>query len=302
MNNRQENVSKDIHFRSQADTFKAFGEYDKYLKQMEADYNVIIHARGNNASVTGEIKDVKKVIKKFKDKIRDRSDLNPDAVIKTATGKLIKPLTEKQDSYLNFMKRKDLVVAIGPAGTGKTFLACVQAVEALAAGDIDRIVLTRPVVEAGEKLGFLPGDLQEKVNPYLRPLYDAFYTLLGPSKFQSLRKDEVIEIVPLAYMRGRTLDDAMIILDEAQNTSSGQMHMFLTRIGFNAKVVVTGDITQIDIEKNKVSGLIEIQSILKDIEDVKFIYFDENDVVRHRLVKKIINAYNEFKKDKRDNS
>jgi phosphate starvation-inducible PhoH-like protein len=157
-------------------------------------------------------------------------------------------------------------------------------------------------VEAGEKLGFLPGDLQEKVNPYLRPLYDAFYTFLGPAKFQSLRNDEVIEIVPLAYMRGRTFDDAMIILDEAQNTSSGQMQMFLTRIGFNAKVVVTGDITQIDIEKNQTSGLIEIQSILKDIKGVKFIYFDEDDVVRHRLVKKIINAYHEFKKSKRDNS
>ncbi len=302
MNNRQGHLSKEIQFPTQADTFKAFGEYDRYLKQMESEYNVVIHARGNSASVSGNKKDVKKVIRNFKDKIQEKTTSSNSAVVTTTTGKPIKPLTGKQKNYFESMKKRDLVVAIGPAGTGKTFLACAKAVSALKAGDIDRIVLTRPVVEAGEKLGFLPGDLQEKVNPYLRPLYDAFYTLLGPAKFQSLRNDEVIEIVPLAYMRGRTLDDAMIILDEAQNTSSVQMQMFLTRIGFNSKVVVTGDITQIDIAKNKVSGLIEIQSILKDINGVKFIYFDEYDVVRHNLVKKIINAYNVFKKNKRNNS
>jgi len=197
------------------------------------------------------------------------------------------------------MEEKDLVVSIGPAGTGKTFLACVQAVRCLERGEIERVILTRPLVEAGEKLGFLPGDLYEKVNPYLKPLYDAFYTLVGPAKFQRYRKDEAVEVVPLAYMRGRTLDDAFIILDEAQNASSGQMQMFLTRLGFNSKAVITGDITQVDLDKHQVSGLIEIQEVLKGIDGVEFVYFSKSDVVRHQLVKRIIDAYYRFKKDKR---
>ncbi len=293
---------KEIDFKDQLKALEVFGEYDKNLKELEKKFKVKIYARGTKVVVKGKKKDVKKVIsqlgQKKPDKIDSAQKNSSNSYIKTFSGKPIKPLGKKQKRYIRSMSNKDLVVAIGPAGTGKTFLACAQAVKALQMHKVDRIVLTRPVVEAGEKLGYLPGDLQDKVDPYLRPLYDAFYTLIGPAKFQAYREDDIVEIVPLAYMRGRTLDDAMIVLDEAQNTSSGQMEMFLTRIGFNSRAVVTGDITQVDLEKNQVSGLIEIQEVLKDMEQVEFLYFNREDVVRHRLVKKIINAYNEFKENK----
>lgn len=296
MNEDNQSFKKKIDFKDHHEALSAFGKYDDNLKRLEKKNNVVIHARGNSATILGSKKEVEMTVEELlKLRGRKQSDAE-DTLMRTPTGKPINPLSHRQKAYVRAMEEKDLVVVIGPAGTGKTFLACVEAARSLNKGEVERIILTRPVVEAGEKLGFLPGDLYEKVNPYLRPLYDAFYTIMGPVKFQKYRKDEVIEIVPLAYMRGRTLDDALIILDEAQNTSSTQMQMFLTRLGFNSKAVITGDITQVDIEKHKVSGLIEIQEILKDIEEVEFIYFTKADVVRHKLVKRIIDAYHKFKK------
>jgi len=209
---------------------------------------------------------------------------------------VIKPRTERQKAYIEAIFSSDLVISVGPAGTGKTFLAVAAALRALELNMIDRIILTRPIVEAGEKLGFLPGDLYEKVNPYLRPLYDAFYNLLGPEKFHALRNDEILEIVPLAYMRGRTLENAFIILDEAQNTVPEQMKMFLTRMGVNSKIVVTGDITQIDLKEKSQSGLVQATEVLKNAPGVSFAHFTKEDVVRHPLVKHIIHAYENWDK------
>jgi phosphate starvation-inducible PhoH-like protein len=194
------------------------------------------------------------------------------------------------------VRSHDLVISIGPAGTGKSYLAVAMAVSALLKREVARIILTRPAVEAGERLGFLPGDLVEKVHPYLRPLYDALYDMLEPEKVGSLSEKGAIEIAPLAYMRGRTLNDAFIILDEAQNTTSEQMKMFLTRLGFNSKMVVTGDITQVDLPASRTSGLIEIQSVLQGIDGIRFIYFDDRDVVRHDLVSSIVRAYDRVRK------
>ncbi|MFC2062029.1 PhoH family protein [Elusimicrobiota bacterium] len=306
MNKTPQIYKKKIDFNDQDEMLSAFGEFDKNLKKIEKENSVVINARGNTVVISG---DEEKVIKaaddllnmKEQDKIQEEKTAEGE-FLRTPTGKPIKPMSPKQKEYLSSMEKNDLVVSIGPAGTGKTFLACAEAVRCLRQGEVDRVVLTRPVVEAGEKLGYLPGDLHEKVDPYLRPLYDAFYTLIGPAKFQKFRKEEIIEIVPLAYMRGRTFDDSMIILDEAQNTSSVQMKMFLTRMGFNSKAVVTGDITQVDLENYKVSGLIEIQEVLKDLDGVQFIYFTRADVVRHQLVKKIINAYNKFKEIQKNRS
>ncbi|MBI3636734.1 MAG: PhoH family protein [Candidatus Rokubacteria bacterium] len=205
--------------------------------------------------------------------------------------KLIAPKTLGQKRYIDAIRRSDMVFGIGPAGTGKSFLAVAMAVSALMKREVARIVLTRPAVEAGERLGFLPGDLYEKVHPYLRPLYDALYDMLESEKVQSLMEKGAIEIAPLAYMRGRTLNDAFIILDEAQNSTTEQMKMFLTRLGFNSKMVITGDITQVDLPSSRGSGLIGVQKILKDVPGVSFVYFDDQDVVRHQLVSAIIRAY-----------
>jgi phosphate starvation-inducible protein PhoH and related proteins len=213
-------------------------------------------------------------------------------------GKSIRPKTPSQREYVDAIAKNDLVVAIGPAGTGKTYLAVAMALASLKAGQVTRIVLTRPVVEAGEKLGFLPGDFYDKVNPYLQPLYDAFYVMLGPDRFRLYRDEETIEIVPLAYMRGRTLDNAFIILDEGQNATPEQMKMFLTRMGQGSKVVVNGDITQIDLESRKKSGLVNLPLILKGVPGIQFVHFGEADVVRHGLVREVIRAYNDW--DKRE--
>jgi len=209
-------------------------------------------------------------------------------------GEIVKPKTSTQKLYLEAMDEYDIVISIGPAGTGKTFLAVMSAIMKLERNEVYKVVLTRPVVEAGERLGFLPGDLYDKINPYLKPLYDAFFVLLGPEKLRRYLDEEVVEIVPLAYMRGRTLNDAFVILDEAQNTTPQQMKMFLTRLGFNSQLVITGDITQIDLDSKRSSGLVLISEILKDIEEIKFIYFTEQDIVRHKLVKKIVKAYEEW--------
>jgi len=291
-----------VEFSDNDEAMAAFGYYDKNLKDLESKNNVVINTRGNCATVCGKKCDVEDTVNELQLMKKNRKKIMSsvgDALLMTPTGKKICPISPRQTEYLKYMEEKDLVVSIGPAGTGKTFLACVQAVRCLERGEIERVILTRPLVEAGEKLGFLPGDLYEKVNPYLKPLYDAFYTLVGPAKFQRYRKDEIVEVVPLAYMRGRTLDDAFIILDEAQNASSGQMQMFLTRLGFNSKAVITGDITQVDLARHQVSGLIEIQEVLKGIDGVEFVYFSKSDVVRHQLVKRIIDAYYRFKEDKR---
>ncbi|WP_090444263.1 PhoH family protein [Natronincola peptidivorans] len=231
------------------------------------------------------------------DKIKD---LIGDAVIITAKGKPIKPKTIGQKKYLEEISSKDLTFGVGPAGTGKTYLAVAMAVKAFRNEEVNRIILTRPAVEAGESLGFLPGDLKDKVDPYLRPLYDALFDVLGVDKFQKYMERGLIEVAPLAYMRGRTLDNSFIILDEAQNTTKEQMKMFLTRLGFGSKAVVTGDITQIDLPRGKFSGLKNAVAVLKDIHEIGFCFLTEKDVVRHQLVQKIIKAYDiaENKKDK----
>lgn len=318
-------VSKKITLKSNKEAVILFGQYDNNLRLIEASFPVELFARGDTLTIKGnskDVKDVERLIEELlkivsKDEIlrtqqvestiniirstqrKEQEKIFSDVVYFTEKGKEIKPKTLQQKVYVDAMRNYDIVFSIGPAGTGKTYLACACALQALKEERVERIILTRPVVEAGEKLGFLPGDLYEKINPYLHPLYDAFYSMIGPEKFQRYRKEEIIEIVPLAYMRGRTLDDAFIILDEAQNTTLEQMKMLLTRLGFDAQAVVTGDITQVDLEDKKFSGLIQVQGILKKIKGIKFIYFSQVDVIRHQLVKKIITAYEEFEKKKR---
>lgn len=222
------------------------------------------------------------------------SNVSKDIICFTAKGRPLKPKTIGQKNYVSGIRKRDIVFGIGPAGTGKTYLAVAMAVTALKNKQVEKIILTRPAVEAGERLGFLPGDLQDKVDPYLRPLYDALYDVLGRDAALRLKEKEVIEVVPLAYMRGRTLDNAFIILDEAQNTTKEQMKMFLTRMGFGSKIVVTGDITQIDLPKDKKSGLVEASKVLDGVKGIDFCYLKDVDVVRHELVKKIITAYDRY--------
>ncbi|EGG61933.1 PhoH family protein [Staphylococcus epidermidis] len=294
------------------------GNNDENLKAIEAYFNVVIHARGQEIAVKGEkiehvekaelvlknllkvielgntitLKDVEAAIKMADNNtIHHLLDLYDEEITKDAYGKTIRAKTMGQRIYINAMKRNDLVFGIGPAGTGKTFLAVVYAAKQLRKGSVKRIVLTRPAVEAGESLGFLPGDLKEKVDPYLRPLYDGLNTVLGREQTQRLIERGVIEIAPLAYMRGRTLDDAFVILDEAQNTTHAQMKMFLTRLGFGSKMVVTGDQTQIDLPKGVKSGLKEAVKKLSGVSGISIMKMDQSDVVRHPLVSKIINRY-----------
>src|SRR5688572_3198508 len=228
------------------------------------------------------------------DEEADVKSVFADSISVPSRKKWITPKTVGQKRYVDAIRKTDMVFGIGPAGTGKSFLAVAMAVNALMRRDVARIVLTRPAVEAGERLGFLPGDLYEKVHPYLRPLYDALYDMLESEKVGSLLEKGAIEIAPLAYMRGRTLNDSFIILDEAQNSTSEQMKMFLTRLGFNSKMVITGDITQVDLPSTRASGLIEIQSVLKHVPGIRFVYFTEKDVVRHELVSEIVRAYDEW--------
>ncbi|MGK8937638.1 PhoH family protein [Staphylococcus epidermidis] len=294
------------------------GNNDENLKAIEAHFNVVIHARGQEIAVKGEkiehvekaelvlknllkvielgntitLKDVEAAIKMADNNtIHHLLDLYDEEITKDAYGKTIRAKTMGQRIYINAMKRNDLVFGIGPAGTGKTFLAVVYAAKQLRKGSVKRIVLTRPAVEAGESLGFLPGDLKEKVDPYLRPLYNGLNTVLGREQTQRLIERGVIEIAPLAYMRGRTLDDAFVILDEAQNTTHAQMKMFLTRLGFGSKMVVTGDQTQIDLPKGVKSGLKEAVKKLSGVSGISIMKMDQSDVVRHPLVSKIINRY-----------
>src|SRR3990172_6209544 len=294
-----------------------FGDLDKNLRLIENTYGVTVSARGNRIQIEGEEKSVatvERLIKQLADMLAEgiilhKEDVHaaihafasdPSAVLKdifqeeipvSSRKRPIAAKNEAQRKYVEAIKQFDIVFGIGPAGTGKTYLAMATAVSALLRREVSRIILVRPAVEAGEKLGFLPGDLYEKVHPYLRPLYDALYDMMEADKANRLVERGEIEIAPLAFMRGRTLNDSFIILDEAQNTTSEQMKMFLTRLGFNSKTVVTGDITQIDLPAGRGSGLVEVQKILEGIEDIRFVYFTNRDVVRHKLVQQIIKAY-----------
>ena len=303
---------------------EVFGDLDKNIQIIEDAFNVKIISRDNEIKVSGSNEGVLKantVLKRLinlviegeiitkqsvgylvqladENKIERVNDFCADYVCVTARGRQIKCKTHGQKKYVDAIRNNDVVFGIGPAGTGKTFLAVAMAVTAFKKKEVDRIVLTRPAVEAGEKLGFLPGDLQHKVDPYLRPLYDSLYEMMGFDSYQNYLEKGMIEVVPLAYMRGRTLDSSFIILDEAQNTTPEQMKMFLTRIGFGSKVVVTGDITQIDLPQDKRSGLKEVVNILKNIKGLDFVYLSDKDVVRHELVQKIILAYEKYDKSK----
>ena len=305
-----------IDFKGEHSMAELIGDRDELLQLIERKYNVEIFALGNDLEISGKNKNVKEVARlieelalqinlgqklnseKVSDSIKimeDKSDLKPHEIFKSSimvnSGKKIKPRTEGQKKYIEAIKENTIVFGIGPAGTGKTYLALAMAVEALRENKVGRIILIKPVVEAGEKLGFLPGDIYDKVNPYLRPLYDALYEMLNIEKFQQYRDMGIIEVAPLAYMRGRTLNDSFIILDEAQNTSPEQMKMFLTRLGFGSRIVVTGDITQIDLPSDKESGLIIVKNILIGIHGVEFVYLSSKDVVRHELVQRIVDAY-----------
>lgn len=297
-----------------------FGQQDRNLKLLEDVLFLDLTGRGNEIRIksnNNQIEKSEKIIKKLlsltdekqelsKRKLKYAAELlkrNPavdldriydDVVLENYKGRKIKAKTMGQKIYLESIKNRDIVFGIGPAGTGKTYLAMVMAVKNLLNNKVNRIVLTRPAIEAGENLGFLPGDMQEKVDPYLRPLYDALYDILGPEKSKLYQEKDIIEVAPLAYMRGRTLDDSFVILDEAQNTTLEQMKMFLTRIGFNSKAVITGDITQIDLPSKKSSGLTTVQKILKNIKGIDFVYLNRHDVVRHDLVKDIIKAYESY--------
>ncbi|CAJ1003229.1 MULTISPECIES: PhoH family protein [Bacillales] len=306
-----------IPFVDASEALLLFGPHDAYLKLIEETTTAKIMTRSGELVISGEKAEVDKLSRLFAVLLqlirrdialseRDVSyalqlvergeaeqllDVYDEEVARTQKGKLIRAKTLGQRHYLSAIKRHDIVFGIGPAGTGKTYLAVVMAVNALKNGRVKRIVLTRPAVEAGESLGFLPGDLQEKVDPYLRPLYDALYDMLGTEQVAKMMERGLIEVAPLAYMRGRTLEDCFVILDEAQNTTPEQMKMFLTRLGFGSKMVITGDVTQIDLPKGKKSGLREAERILAPIPEVAFIRFQEADVVRHSLVQKIIEAY-----------
>lgn len=312
----EENLQQiDLQLNDTNEARDLFGNNDNYLKRIEEQLNVSIITRGGQIQVSGDQvklvqvilnsllnviqkgqvlteRDVLYAIKLAKEgKINQFETLFEDEITKNVRGKPIRVKTLGQKEYVNAIRKHDLVFGIGPAGTGKTYLAVVKAVHALKNGRAKRIILTRPAVEAGESLGFLPGDLKEKVDPYLRPLYDALHDVLGKEQASRLIEKEIIEIAPLAYMRGRTLDDAFVILDEAQNTTPEQMKMFLTRLGFGSKMIITGDITQIDLPKGVESGLQVADRLLTKIKEIAFIYMEESDVVRHPLVQKIIQAY-----------
>jgi len=296
-----------------------FGVHDQNIKYLESLLDVRIDARGQDVSIDGDPKDVEtvqRVLEDFSDLFKegkhftdkelreafaqiaeDRAfslrDYFTKARFNPAGKKQVAPKSANQRKYIQAIQEKDVVFGIGVAGTGKTYLAVAMAVQALMQKQVNRIVLARPAVEAGEKLGFLPGDLQDKVDPYLRPLYEALFDLIDYERVTRLLEKRVIEVAPLAFMRGRTLSDAFIILDEAQNTTSEQMKMFLTRIGFGSKAVITGDVTQVDLPTGKRSGLIEAERILSNLEGIEFVYFTDKDVVRHKLVQMIIRAYEE---------
>lgn len=314
-----------ITFDAMEQAVSLFGSFDENIKLIEKEFAVSIISRGSDLKIVGDAENVSFAVRAVNalltliNKGETLSDQNvryaiglvkegnddklakmaTDTVCITAKGKPIKAKTIGQKKYCEAINKNTITFGVGPAGTGKTYLAVALAVTAFRAKQVDKIILTRPAVEAGEKLGFLPGDLQSKVDPYPRPLYDALFDMLGAENFQKYQERGSIEVAPLAYMRGRTLDDSFIILDEAQNTTPEQMKMFLTRLGFNSKMVVTGDITQIDLPAGKKSGLTKVMRILKNVDDIEICKFTQKDVVRHRLVQEIIKAYEKYENDER---
>ena len=305
---------------------KLLGTHDKNLKTIKSYYDVNILIRSDEIKVIGDESSSKIVAKILKDVMNtidadgeiteqklayiidankneveiDYNKMLKDAIVTTASGRVIKPKTVGQKRYTDLIASNDITFGIGPAGTGKTYLAVAAAVNAFRKKEVERIILTRPAVEAGEKLGFLPGDLQDKVDPYLRPLYDALFEIMGVENFMKNVEKQLIEVAPLAYMRGRTIDSAFIILDEAQNTTNEQMKMFLTRLGYGSKAVITGDITQIDLPEGKKSGLKSVIKILEEVKGIGFMFFDKTDIVRHKLVQDIIRAYEKFEGKRND--
>ena len=306
-----------IKLREGTNTVALFGQRDHHLRMLENGFGVQLSARGDEVTLDGApdtVEQAERTLVELAGLTAEGYELRPEDVafaIKTANSRgdtplkdllltsvpiatkrrFVTPKSPAQKAYIDAIQKFDVVLGIGPAGTGKTYLAMAMAVAALTRKEVSRIILARPAVEAGEKLGFLPGDMYAKINPYLRPLYDALYDMMDMERANRLIERGEIEIAPLAFMRGRTLNDSFVILDEAQNATAEQMKMFLTRLGFNSKAVVTGDITQVDLPSDRVSGLIEVCEILKEISGIKFVYFDERDVVRHRLVQEIIKAY-----------
>jgi phosphate starvation-inducible PhoH-like protein len=315
-----EPTTQRITLPSEADLAPLLGRNDENLRLLEAELALRIVARGNQITLRGDERqvargariveeltariaaglpvqasDVRAALRVLaEDEGADLKSIFLDAISVPSRKKQITPKTLTQKRYIEAIRAHDIVVGIGPAGTGKSYLAMAMAVSAMTRREVSRIILTRPAVEAGERLGFLPGDMYEKVHPYLRPLYDALYDMLEPEKVATMTERGAIEIAPLAYMRGRTLNDAFIVLDEAQNTTSEQMKMFLTRLGFNSRMVITGDITQVDLPASRPSGLIEIQTVLKHVAGIRFVYFTDKDVVRHELVSEIVKAYDEW--------
>lgn len=299
---------------------KLFGDFEENAKIIEKTLNIHLRPGDGEIRIVGEAESLKigeRTLKHLMDSGKGKAPLRPqevryamhlamrdkavdpkilldDVVVRTYTGRTIKPKTIGQKTYLQSIRDHDVVFGIGPAGTGKTYLAVASAVDAFRESKVQKIILTRPAVEAGERLGFLPGDLQDKVDPYLRPLNDALFDIVGPDNFMKYKEKGLIEIAPLAYMRGRTLDNAFVILDEAQNTTPEQMKMFLTRLGFGSKAIITGDITQIDLPEKKKSGLKQAIRILEHVRGIDFIYFSKHDIVRHKLVQRIIEAYEKF--------
>ena len=317
-------IEQTISIERIEDVIDIFGSFDENIKLIEHELDVSVVSRDDQLKISGEAENVLYAVKAVqgllglagrKETITEQNvryiinlvkagneehinDIARDVLCVTAKGKPIKPKTLGQKRYVDAIKQNTVTLGIGPAGTGKTYLAVAAAVAAFRAGQVNRIILTRPAVEAGERLGFLPGDLQSKVDPYLRPLYDALFDMLGAETYNKYLERGSIEVAPLAYMRGRTLDDSFIILDEAQNTSREQMKMFLTRLGFGSKIVITGDITQIDLPRDTVSGLKEAMRVLDGVEDIAICRLNEADVVRHVIVQRIIKAYEEDEKRK----
>ncbi|MEK7389256.1 MAG: PhoH family protein [Elusimicrobiota bacterium] len=316
-------TTKQIHLHNQEEAVRLLGEQDVRLRELERDFGVEILLRQDASSgdlsltIKGNAARVARAVRRLREEIDslrrraipvdprgfeplnlDAPNLPEDGLYRAHSGRVLRPRTPNQQKYCDTIRANDLIFGVGPAGTGKTFLAVACALRALESRQVAKIILSRPVVEAGEKLGFLPGDLLEKVNPYLRPLYDAFITLLGGERFRTWRDNDVIEIVPLAYMRGRTFEDSFIILDEAQNTTPEQMKMFLTRMGTGSKMIVTGDTTQNDLGARSASGLVRVLEILKGVDGVAVTHMAEADVSRHAIVKRIIRAYDKWDEKK----
>ncbi len=318
-------VQKNFIVKEETFERELFGNFDENIKLIEDTLKIDVILREGNIVLMGEEKNVNQALKLMTElhqsvsngKNLDKQSISyslslllegseerikelEDTIVLTQKGKAVQPKTLGQKEYINLIKNNDITFGIGPAGTGKTYLAVAMAVKAFKRDEVSRIILTRPAVEAGENLGFLPGDLKDKVDPYLRPLYDALFDMLGADKFNKYLERGLIEVAPLAFMRGRTLDNAFIILDEAQNTTREQMKMFLTRLGFGSKAVVTGDLTQTDLPDNKKSGLLHARDVLKGVEGIGSINLTERDVVRHELVQRIIVAYDKFEKRRRN--